>query len=399
MPNAIGPNGLTTQTRDEIIAELKDGADGFLGFRGIYGPDINLDPNSADGQLINLFAQGKIDVLDFLRAIYTGFDPDQAIGVTLDERVAINGIIRKAGTYSTATLAVVVTQALTLKGLDLYDAADAFSAQDAAGNRFLLLVTQTPVAAGTVSTSFRADQLGAIAVDANTVNTIATIQLGVSSVNNPLAGAIGVNEETDEQLRRRRAASVSLPSKGYLEGLYGGLLAIDGVTSARVLENVGSSPDGNGIPGHSIWCIVKGGTNADVANVIYVKRNAGCGMKGAVAVNITQVDNSVFAVLFDRPTAENLWISFSIAALPGYPAVDATNVRAQLLALLSYDIGQPADASAIVALLKEIVPTAYVSAEGVSDTNSGYVALKATATVDSQWAIAAGRIVINGSHP
>ena len=78
--------------------------------------------------------------------------------------------------------------------------------------------------------------------------------------------------------------------------------------------------------------------------------------------------------------------------------IDAAYVRAQLLERLSYGIGQPADASAITAMVKEIAPNGYVDSAGVSNVNSGYIALKATTGVNYQWATAAVRIYINGSH-
>lgn len=393
--NAVGANGLTIQTRAEIIAELLDGADGFRGYRQIYGADINVDPNSPDGQLINLFAQGKIDVLEFIQQVFAGIDPDQAIGRVLDQRCAINGVVRHAGTHTVTNVSVTANRALTLAGLD--DAPDApFTVADAAGNRFLLLESYSFSVAGTQALSFRAEALGLIETTPNTITTLVTIQLGVTSVNNPdAATSTGTAEETDYALRIRRARSVSLPSKGYLEGLLGALLAIDDVTSARVLENVTGSADADGIPGHSIWVIVNGGTNEEVAQAIYVKRNAGCGMKGAVEVVVTQVDGSTFTIKFDRPTPADLWISFDLTAITG--VVDEDFVRAQLLARLSYEIGQPASASAIVALVQELQPNAYVSSEGVAIADAGYASYLATATKATQWAIEAAHIKINGS--
>lgn len=397
MPNAIDVNGLTLRTRQEILDELKNGGDGFAGFFAIYGADANLDPNSPDGQLLELIAQVAIDYEELLAQVYDSFDPDQAIGVSLDARVAINGIVRKAGTRSTQLVTVTVTRALTLPGLDT--APDApFTISDASGNQFELVAANVFGGAGSADLSFQAVKLGAVVVAPNSLTTIVSVTLGVASVTNgSLAGTVGTNEETDSALRVRRQQSVEIPSKGFLQGLLGALLALDGATSAIVLENVGSAPDANGIPGHSIWAVVNGGTNDDVANAIYVKRNAGCGMKGGVTVTITQVDGSTFDVKFDRPTPENLWIKLNAAAITG-PAVDNNFLRNQILAALSYGIGQPADASAIVALAKTIYPNASISAEGVSDVDAGYVALKSPTAVNYQWAVAAARIYVNGAH-
>ena len=395
MTNQIDASGLTIKTRDEIVTEILDGADGFSGLRTIYGPDINVGPNTPDGQMVNIYAQVATDILELLQQIYDSMNPDQAIGRTLDQRCAINGDARKAGTYTIQAVTITATQAVTINGIDTAPLAP-FTVADPAGNKFVLMSTYSFVAAGSTSLIFRAEKLGAIITTANTITRLVTILLGISAANNPTsATTIGTSEETDYALRIRRAQSVSVSSKGYLQGLIGQLLAIDSVTSAIVLENTTGTTDGNGIPGHSIWAIVNGGTNAEVAQAIYNKRNAGCGMKGAVSTNITQVDGSIFAVLFDRPTSETLWISLSITAITG--SVDAAFIRAQILASLSYTIGQPADASAIVKLVKDLLPTAYVSNEGVSNTNSGYVPFKATSTVAHQWAVAAARIYINGS--
>lgn len=395
MPNQIDANGLQIKTRQEIVDEILNGADGFVGLRSIYGADINVDPNTPDGQMVNIFAQATVDVLELLQQIYDGMDPDQAVGRTLDQRCAINGVVRKAGTYTLQNVSITATQATTIAGVDTAPTAP-FTVADAAGNRFVLLSTYAFGGAATASLAFRAEKLGAIITSPNTINRLVTIQLGISAANNPAAAtSIGTAEETDYALRIRRAQSVSVSSKGYLQGLIGQLLAIDTVTSARVLENTTGTTDGNGIPGHSIWAIVNGGTEPEVALAIYNKRNAGCGMKGNVSVNVPQVDGSTFAVLFDRPTSETLWISLSVTAITG--AIDAAYIRAQLILALSYTIGQPADASAIVAIVKAIAPNGYVSNEGVSNVNSGYVAFKATSTVAHQWAVSAARIYINGS--
>lgn len=397
MPNAINSNGLTIQTRAEIVAELLDGVPGFRGYRAIYGADINVDPNSADGQLINLIAQAKVDILEFIQQIYDGFDPDMAIGRTLDERCAINGVVRKAGTYTIQPVTVTVTQALTLAGLDT--APDApFTVADSAGNRFVLEEAHVFSGAGNASLTFRAALLGATVTTPNTITRPITIQLGVASVNNPLAAtSIGTDEETDYALRIRRAQSVSIPSRGYFEGLVGALLSLDSVTSVLVKENDTDTPDGDGIPGHSIWVVVNGGTDDEVAAVIYNKRNAGCGMKGDVTVNITQVDGSLFPINFDRPTPQTLWIKFDITAITG--SFDPAYLRAQILTAIRYQIGQPAAASTITAFLQELMPNCYITGStiGPDGVSFNYTQFLQTTTPAHQWALASARIIINGS--
>jgi len=393
MSNAVSSTGITIDTPAQTLDKFLNGAADYPGMLSIYGADINIAPNSPDGQFINIGVQMTQDMLEFVQQVYASFDPDQAVGISLDERCAINGVFRNAGTYTYTDVEVTVTQAVTLAGLDT--APDApFTVSDASGNQFVLVGEHVFGAAGTATLSFRAKVLGAVETVPNTITTIVTVTLGVSAVNNPaVATSTGEAEETDYALRIRRARSVALPSKGFFDGLYGALIGIEGVTSVKLLENTTDTTDADGIPSHSIWAIVAGGTDDDIAQAIYIKRNAGCGMKGAVSVNVTQVDGSIFAVEFDRPIAENLWIHVDVHAVTG--SVDTAYIKAQILAGLSYVIGQTATVSEIVALTQSIAPNAAVSGAEISDDNITYVTdYLETTSVQHQFAIASARITV-----
>lgn len=395
MPNQIDANGLQTKTVDEILDQILNGTASYPGYFAIYGVDINVEPNSPDGQLINLIAQQCVDIYDLIKQVNAFFDPDQATGRVLDMRCAINGVIRQGATYTQLNIDVTSNQAASLNGLD-NEPTDPFTISDNAGNQFQLVNHFDFSGADTQSLLFRAADIGAVLTTPNTITNVVTVTLGIVSVNNPSAAlVVGSDEETDAALRIRRANSVSLPSKGYLQGLIGALLDTDGVVQCIVLENNTASTDGNGIPSHSIWCIVQGGTDHDVAKAIYVKRNAGCGMKGSVTYQYPQIDGTLFPIKFDRPTEEDLWITFNVVAITG--SIDDDYIRAQLLLLLSYKISQSADTTSIVALIKQISPNASVSAEGVSNTNGSYVTLKAPTAVNYQFTPASVRIIVNGS--
>lgn len=396
MPNVIDATGLTIKTKAEIISALLNGEAGYPGLLAIYGAGINVGPNSPDGQLLQILAQVATDQEELIAAVNAFFDPDQAIGTVLDDRCAINGVTRQGATYTFQNIDVTVTAALTLPGLDT---SNPFTIADSNGNQFFLVTSYSFGGAGTQSLQFRAATIGPVLTTIGTITNIVTPQSGVTGVNNSVAAsAVGQAQETDASLRLRRAASVSLPSKGFLEGLEGALIDIEGVKQAIVLENITNSTDANGIPGHSIWCIVDAPSTANpaIANAIYVKRNAGCGMKGAIDVPVPQIDGSTFHVLFDNPTPVDLFINLDIAAVTG--TFDATYIRNQLLALLTYQIGQTADVTTIVALIKAIAPNVVVTNEGVSLTNSGYASTLTPAAVDDIFVPGLLTVYINGSH-
>jgi len=66
-----------------------------------FGPTTNTDPDSALGQLIDVFAQELSLVWELAQQDYDSFDPDQAEGAQLDNLSAIVGVNRLPASFST----------------------------------------------------------------------------------------------------------------------------------------------------------------------------------------------------------------------------------------------------------------------------------------------------------
>ena len=347
MPNSFDSYGLQTLTQSEIVEQLT--AD----FKEIYGEDINVDSNSPDGQLINIFAQILMDQYELLSQVYTSFDPDQAVGVVLDQRCAINGIQRKAGTYTYVMLDVIVDRSVTLPGLDENSAEDSYIVSDNEGNQFVLANTGN-LTAGTTSLRFRAMNIGKVEILPNTITTPVTIILGVTAINNPSgASEEGSNEETDAELRERRKRSVSISNQGYVDGLYSALANIPDVTAVSVYQNRGSSTDADGIPGHSIWVVIAGGSDKEIGEVMNYKVAGGVGMKGTQSVNVAQADGSVATYYFDRPTSETLYVNLDITPLDGQVIVPS-DIKSSLVNGMKFAPNETVDSSAIICYIKSI---------------------------------------------
>lgn len=396
MPNIFDADGLQVDTVTEVIANLN------AGLQNIYGNDINLDSNSPDGQMVNLYAQATTDILELIVNVNAGFDPDRAIGRILDERCAINNVTRAGGTFTIQPITIVVDRTVALQGLDAqFNSINGvgFTVQDNAGNQFILVDSET-FTAGTYSRNFRARNIGQVETTVDTITNPVTIVIGVISINNP-SGAleVGQNEETDAQLRVRRQRSVAINSSGYLNGLLGVILGLTGVTDARVFENDSSSTDANGIPAKSIWVIVEGGANTDIANVIYAKKTAGCGMKGSVTVNITTASNAILPIKFSRPTAADLYIRFEIQSTATPISFDEVAIKNYIAANLTYEIDAYASTAEITVMAQLAITT--TGGKGVpvnvqiSDDGITYVDYLETATLDDQWVVDASRIDIN----
>jgi uncharacterized phage protein gp47/JayE len=390
MPNSIGPTGLTLATQAEITAAYT------LAFQQIYGSDINLDPDSPDGQILGIFTQSILDVQDLLLQIYNMFDPDNAIGAVLDQRVAINGIQRQAGTNTVTNITLVTSQSVNLYGLD-QSAQPVYTVADSAGNQWQLQTTQLGVTVGTNVFSFQAANPGALATIPNTITIPVTIVLGVDSINNPTTyTTLGINEETDAALKIRRQKSVQLASQGYLDGLIAALENLSGIGSVFVYENNTGTTDGDGVPGHSIWVIVSGtASNADIANAIYTKRNAGCGMFGAVSYFVTQVDGSMFQILWDVVTPENLFIKFNATSLNGSTPPNIAAILAQLPTVFVPGVFQEVNINALATAVQSIDPNTLVTLAGFSTSAGGsYTNTLSPTSKKYQFAVASNQILI-----
>lgn len=393
MPNTIGVNGLTTQTQAELITQLSDA------FRLIFGNDINLSSDTPDGQLMLTFIQEVLDLLDFVRQVNAQFDPDQAIGAILDQRVGINGIQRQSGTHTVTNVTITTTQSLTLNGAE-QNVFEVFTVADNAGNKFELIESVNLPSPGENVLAFEAVVPGVVLTNPNTITVPVTIVLGVSDINNPTtATTIGLSEESDVELKIRRQKSTSLSSQGYLDGLLAALENISGVTSAFVYENVTGSTDADGIPSHSIWVIVSGtGAPAAIANAIYTKRNAGCGMKGDQDFGITQVDGSIFLVHWDDVEAEDLFIKFTATSLDGVNAPNIDAIKEGLASLsTSFNPGVSAQVNIndLATAVQEIDNNTLVTNAGFSTTSGGSYTNTLTPTdKNKQFVLSADNIII-----
>lgn len=292
--NSLTAGGLTIQQQPDIVANLT------TGYTSIYGADINLGPNTPDGQMMNIYATAQEDNLELLQAVYNMFSLVNAFGVQLDNIGQLLGVIRQGGTYTQAQVLVTVSQALTLLGQDALvgnPSATVFTVADQAGNQYQLLTTHVFGGAGAATLTFVAVNIGQILTSANTITTVLTPILGVTSVNNPSTGGdvIGTTEETDSAYRVRMAQSFQLAAIGPADAVRAQMLNIPGVLDAFVPENdTGGIIDG--VFANGIMNIVNQGVvpDASVAQAIYAKKSSGCQQtRGFVMTGDTHTNNLV----------------------------------------------------------------------------------------------------------
>lgn len=374
MSDLFDENGLQTATAPELLSDLE------TAFKAIYGDDVLLDSSTPDGQWLNILVQKGVDVRGLLMQLYNSFNPNNAQGSLLDQRCAINNVFRKAGTFTTVTINITTDRQVTLQGVDEnYNSPEAtgYTIQDNDGNRFVLVNTTT-LSVGTTAVLFRAETLGNVIVLPNTITTPVTIVLGVISVNNPaVANEIGVDEETDAELKIRRRQSVSISSFGYLNGLQAALLQLDGVNDAKVYENYTSSTDANGTPAHSIWVVIDGGSTEEIADTIYGRKCPGTNMRGNITYTITTPAQTQFVAKWDNATSVPLYVKFNIKPVTSGVTFNQADIKEYIESNLSFGIGDYAETASITEIAQKAIDS--VGGQGyalnvlISDDNDTWV--------------------------
>ena len=390
--STLDASGLSIETAENVLSYLTSC------FQTIYGADVNLESNSPDGQLLNIFAQYVFDHLELTRAIYSSFSPDSAYGTTLDSRAAINGIARKQGSYTKAYVSITATQAVTITGQDALianPAAQVFTVADDAGNKYQLATTYAFSVPGTQALVFNAVAMGAIGTLPNTITNIVTVTLGITTANNPSVATdvIGSDEETDTALKIRRNQSFALAATGPADSIEAALLQIPDVTDAFVAENPTSGAVA-GVPAYSIWVITQGGTDAEIAKAIYAKKAPGCPMQGSKTYNVPRPDGTVYVVKWDQATLVPIFAKFTLTKRYTGISFDTTAIATALASAINYKLNQQAQASDIYNAMPAIDSNGYVTSVQLSTDNVNWYSALTPADYQHKFELLAANIAI-----
>jgi len=312
----LDSDGLHLPDYPTILADLQEQ------YRGIFGADAYLEPDSQDGQWLGALALAIYETGQLCAAIYASFAPSTARGDALSRLVRINGMKRLVPTHSQVDV-VIVGQPGTVIIAGL--------AEDAAGNRWALPPTVTVPSGGEITVTATAVADGPITVAEASITRIVTPTRGWQSISNPsalLAGDAGSPGESDAALRRRQLVSTMIPSASIMDGIVGAVAQVDGVKRFRGYENATDTTDGNGIPSHSISIVADGGIADDIALAIHRRKTAGTGTYGTTTVNVEDQNGISTPIHFYRPTPVPITVEVHITTLDGFLDGTAATIAA-----------------------------------------------------------------------
>lgn len=172
-----------------------------------------------------------------------------------------------------------------------------------------------------------------------TVTNILTPVFGWTSVINEVGAEPGSTLETDEELRERFRVSKAVRASNTGEALYSQLLELEGVTFARVYENMTDSTDLNGLPEHSFMAIVRGGVNTDIGKVVWRNKPLGIASFGTESVVILDSQMLERTVYFSRPTEVPIYVKVQVKKIDNtFPEDGVEMIRRSILEYLQGNI-------------------------------------------------------------
>jgi hypothetical protein len=390
--------GCKTMTRQQLY-DLMAG-----GYQIIYGDDIIVDSNTADGQRIELETQFMTDIREKFNEFNNSINPNLVRGVMQDVRYQINNCFRKGGDFTIIPMEVVCNAPIHLDGLDSnYNdiTATAYGAKDANGNLFFLIDSIDLTAAGTYTLNYRPNQLGPVNPMAGSINQPIQIYPQITSViNNSAPTTLGSLQETDEDFEIRRPQSVMLNSMGTADAIKAQLLQLDGVNEVQVYENVENTYNTYNMPPHSVWAIVQGGANSDIGEVIYANKG-GASMVGSTTVQFYNSAGQQVNIAFDRPVAEQIYLNFDIVQTNTEQIFDLDAIKSYISQNTHWEINSEASTEEITEICAQAITSVggggravnlQISNSGAAGTWSGYLKQSAPLNI---FVISPQNIVIN----
>jgi len=245
MSAVITKSGVQASTQAEIMRNLA------TAYRTIYGEDIELEPNTPDGQVIGIFAQMMSDYSELMRNLFASLLPSMAEGNFLDWTLDLISLRRVSGSPA------VVNLRLDFEGAYDIEAGSYVAAIQGTNFTNDKAITEAGLYAFTAADS------GSMQFVQNEPVNVITPVIGITA---SFANAIsnGADYESDTDFRRRWRDKVANRRHSAAQ-IAIGIEQIDGVDDCRVYEV--TTPAFGGIPINSIYAVVKRG-NFDYGKVL-----------------------------------------------------------------------------------------------------------------------------------
>lgn len=307
--------GVVIPTESEILAGVMED------MNSAFGGGLSSNLETPQGQLASSQSVVIGDKNNEIAYITNQVDPQYSSGRFQDAIGRIYFLTRKP--------ALPTTVLCTLIGLSGTVVPAGTLAQDTNGYIYASVGTVTIPDSGSVDCEFQNLETGPIACAAGALQIVYQSVAGWDAITNAEDGVLGSVVESRQEFEYRRKNSVSINANGTPGAIYGAVFNVENVVDCYVIDNPTGSTVNTGatnypVLAHSVYVAVVGGTDADVANAIWTKKNLGCDMNGNTIVAVTDTSGynypyPTYTITFERPAALPILFAVDIVDDPSLP--------------------------------------------------------------------------------
>jgi len=299
--------------------------------KAVFGNDIALTPTSKFGQFRDVLSERMYLQFEALLALYNSLDPELSTGQALERNSHRIGVYRKKALRSRAPVLLSGSPGtLVPKG--------SLVAHNSNGVQYRLVedvvIGAGPTGLDTLGNVAQLESVehGEFIAAAGSLSVILTPRFGWDGVSNPLDATPGRLAETDPELRIRREQTLVSGGNGKADAMNVQIGNLATVTAVTYFENTTDQADGRGQAAHSLEFFVIGGTEAEIAALLWLKRGTFVNFQGNTSVTVNDSEGYPQTVRFSRPLLVEIWVIAEIQTGPSYPAGGDDLIKANLLA-------------------------------------------------------------------
>lgn len=311
----ITGQGVIVPDTSTVLTEIQDM------FKEVFGEDLDLTATTTQGRLIEMFQRNRTFCIQICALVSNMLNLNRATGFVLDDLGSLFLLSRHPATHTQTSV--------TMTGVNGTIVPAGTRLQTTDGDIFQ--TTQQYIIGTTVNVIAESEEFGAIPCPEGTLTVVLDRVNGLETVTNGVP-VLGSDLESDTEFRSRIKESLNINSIAILSAIKSNLLAVDGVKDSYCYDNYTNSSetvDGITVPAHSILACVEGGTNLDVAKVLYAKKTIGTGYITSATNLVTQdvVDEAygtTYTVKFMRPITQAIDVNITVSR-QGYSGSDLSD--------------------------------------------------------------------------
>ena len=353
MPDyGLTDEGYTAPRAADFLTLIRDSYETLTGLTIDWSADTFL------GSISTIMAEQLGGLAEAGQSVYDAMDPNNAVGLSLDNLSMIVGVTRNPATFSVATITCTGVNGTIIR------AGSRIEGGGPLGTSRWAATEDATIASGTASVIFQAEDAGVVEATIGALTTIVTAISGWTAATNAAVATAGVARETDAELRKRRQSSLQTAGSRTLNALRANILEIDGIQACVALENAtmaAATVEGVSIAACGVAIVVYPDVLTDaqeeaLATAIYENVAAGISTSGAESATVTGGDGVPHLVRWGLATTQAVAVVIVVTYTPGYVLADVQVPIQEIVAdyFLALDVGDAARRLALFALISTI---------------------------------------------